>query len=86
VFAIEGRVRPWNKYLEWELSKHPLDEPEWAFDPFLDRVDGLPSSAAEQQAMFRDLERVARRRGFGELIDSWEPDVAWLRGEAEYRT
>jgi hypothetical protein len=85
VFALEGRVRPWNKYLEWELREHPLDEPEWAFDSFLDRIDGLPSAAAEQHAMFVDLERVARRRGLGEVIDSWEPDVAWLRGEAEYR-
>ena len=85
VFALEGRIRPWNKYLEWELSNHPLDEPEWAVDSFLDRIDGLPSSAAAQHAMFVDLERVARRRGFGEVIDGWEPDVAWLRGEAEHR-
>jgi hypothetical protein len=35
--------------------------------------------------MFRDVERVARCRGFGEVIDSWEPDVDWLRGVAEYR-
>lgn len=85
VFALEGRVRPWNKYLEWELREHPLDEPEWAFDSFLDRLDSLMTSSGEQHAMFRDVERVARKRGFGEVIDSWEPDVAWLRGEAEYR-
>jgi hypothetical protein len=85
VFALEGRVRPWNKYLEWELREHPLDEPEWAYASFLERLDRLPTSAAEQHAMFVDLERVARRRGFGEVIDGWEPDVAWLRGEAEHR-
>jgi hypothetical protein len=85
VFALERRVRPWNKYLEWELREHPLDEPEWAFASFLERLDRLPTSAAEQHAMFVDLERVARRRGFGEVIDGWEPDVAWLRGEAEHR-
>jgi hypothetical protein len=85
VFALEERVRPWNKYLEWELREHPLAEPEWAWESFLDRVDELASSAAGQHAMFVDLERVARRRGFSEVIDGWEPDVSWLRGEAEYR-
>jgi hypothetical protein len=35
--------------------------------------------------MFADLERAARRRGVGEVIDGWEPDVAWLRGDAEHR-
>jgi hypothetical protein len=85
VFALEGRVRPWNKYLEWELREHPLAEPEWAADSFLGRLDRLPTAATEQHAAFGDLERVARRRGFGDVIDGWEPDVAWLRGEAEYR-
>jgi hypothetical protein len=85
VFALEGRVRPWNKYLEWELREHPLNDPAWAADSFLERLDRLPAAAAEQHAMFVDLERVARDRGLGEVIDGWEPDVAWLRGESDYR-
>jgi predicted nucleotidyltransferase len=85
VFALEARVRPWNKYLEWELREHPLDEPEWSAESFLERLDRLPGSAAEQHATFVDLENVARRRGFGEVIDGWEPDVPWLRGETEHR-
>ncbi len=24
VFALEGRLKPYNKYLEWELENHPL--------------------------------------------------------------
>jgi predicted nucleotidyltransferase len=84
VFALEGRIRPWNKYLEWELRQHPLDEPEWGAESFLERLDRLPGSAAEQHATFVDLENVARRRGVGEVIVGWEPDVAWLRGDAEF--
>ena len=30
IFAFESRVRPFNKYLEWELRTHPLGEPAWA--------------------------------------------------------
>jgi hypothetical protein len=24
IFSLEGRVRPYNKYLPWELDRHPL--------------------------------------------------------------
>lgn len=30
VFTLEGRVRPYNKYLAWELREHPLSVPEWS--------------------------------------------------------
>ena len=33
VFAIAGRVRPYNKYLPWELRTHPLDG--WPADDLL---------------------------------------------------
>ncbi|WP_374455310.1 nucleotidyltransferase domain-containing protein [Nocardioides sp.] len=34
VFALAGRVRPYNKYLPWELRTHPLDG--WPADELLD--------------------------------------------------
>jgi predicted nucleotidyltransferase len=36
VFATAGRVRPYNKYLPWELRHHPLDE--WPGDLLLELV------------------------------------------------
>lgn len=79
-FAVEGRVRPYNKWLEWELREHPLP---FAVD--LDRLEriGRTGDLAEQQALFRETEALARERGHGATIDGWEPDVAWLRGQAE---
>ena len=86
IFAFEGRVRPFNKYLEWELREHPLREPAWGAELFLPRLERISAGdAGEQRAMFRDLERVAREHGFGKVIDGWEPDVGWLRGDSEYR-
>lgn len=86
VFAIEERVRPANKYLEWELRERPLVESVWAAEAFLPRIDRiLAGDQAEQRAMFRDLEDIARRHGLGDVIDGWEPDVAWLRGESAQR-
>lgn len=37
VFSIAGRVRPYNKYLPWELRHHPLDG--WPADDLLGLLD-----------------------------------------------
>jgi hypothetical protein len=84
IFALENRVRPYNKYLEWELRQHPVEA--WTADellPLLDRV--LVGEPAAQHELFRRIEEPARREGFGDVVDGWEPDVAWLRGQGEYR-
>lgn len=77
VFAVHGRVRPYNKWLEWELREHPLP-----FDLDLPRTTRIARTGdlTEQQALFRATESIARERGHGATIDGWEPDVAWLRG------
>jgi len=86
IFAMEARVRPFNKYLEWELRLHPLVDRAWAADTLLPRLGAvLAGEPDEQHALFRDVERVAREHQFGSAIDEWKPDLEWLRGEAEYR-
>ncbi|GIF62932.1 hypothetical protein Ais01nite_09670 [Asanoa ishikariensis] len=67
LFALYGRVRPYNKYLRWELDNHPLPAP-WTFE----RLVSTPS------AVFTDLERLARSRGYGDVFDAWE-DLDLLR-------
>jgi hypothetical protein len=78
VFAVQGRVRPYNKWLEWELGEHPLPAPV-----DLDRLERIARTAdvGDQRALFRETEALARAGGHGETIDGWAPDVAWLRGE-----
>jgi hypothetical protein len=84
IFALENRVRPYNKYLEWELRNHPLGD--WAADellPLLDRV--LTAEPEAQRELFNLIEPLARRDGYGDVVDGWEPDVDWLRGNGGYR-
>jgi hypothetical protein len=78
VFAVHGRVRPYNKWLEWELREHPLP-----VGVDLTRLEHIARTGdlGEQQALFRDTETLARARGHGATIDGWEPDVARLRGD-----
>jgi hypothetical protein len=81
VFNVHGRIRPYNKWLEWELREHPLPA---SCTVQLSRLEHIARTGdiAAQQALFRDAERIARDAGLGAVIDGWEPDVAWLRGSA----
>lgn len=79
LFAFERRVRPFNKYLTWELDEHPLDD--WDGAKLLTSVaDALSGTAAAGRAFFRAVEPRVREHGFGDVVDDWEPNVGFLRG------
>jgi hypothetical protein len=82
LFAVHGRVRPFNKYLRRELEARPVPGETWSADALLPRLEQILASGSieEQQHLFRDVETLARARGLGDVIDGWEPDVPWLRG------
>lgn len=84
LFTACGRVRPYNKWLPWELTNYPLPHP-WSAGETLRRLEAILATGdlREQQAPFRDAERFGRELGFDEVIDSWQPDVSWLRGESD---
>jgi hypothetical protein len=85
VFALEGRVRPFNKWLVFELAQEPLQTP--AFGNLVERLEAFLAdpSAERVRDAFRMIEDAARGQGHGAIVDSWEPDLAWLRGETPYR-
>jgi len=82
LFAAHDRVRPFNKQLRWELETNPLAEGTWSADSLLSRLVAIVDTASvgEQRRLFCAVESLARTRGLGDVIDGWEPDVAWLRG------
>jgi len=77
VFALDGRVRPFNKWLKQQVEAQPLSID--GFIPLVERLVREPTTSV-QRAVFRAVEVAARDAGYGTEIDSWEPDVAWLRG------
>lgn len=78
LFGLRRRVRPWNKYLVLEVERRPLP-----VERVLERIEAIVASAdpETQRSLFRDVEAAARARDFGSVIDSWEPDVAFFRGD-----
>lgn len=81
LFAACGRVRPYNKWLVWELRTQPLPEP-WSEDRLVPALAAVLQSGdlRAQRELFRDVERFARSRSYGDVLDGWQPDLAWLRG------
>lgn len=80
-FTVHGRLRPYNKWLAWELEHQPLPSNNLSLAR-LERIARTGDLAA-QAALFRDAESLARAHGLGAVIDGWEPDVEMLRGDPQ---
>jgi len=82
IFAFERRVRPYNKYLPWELRNHPLSRPAWQADVLLPRLDAILRDAepAAQRAVYTSVEEAAYEVGLGGIIDAWDHELPFIRG------
>lgn len=85
LFALAGRVRPYNGYLAWELTNHPV--PGFASTEVLGIVEGhLAGDPVAIRASFRLVERLAgawdassETRALADIIDAWDGDLALFR-------
>jgi hypothetical protein len=77
IFALNRRVRPYNKYLRWELEHHPLQEPEWRAQRLLGLLERTLTTGhlQAQRVLFHDIERIARARGLDAVFDEWGDDL-----------
>lgn len=81
VFAMAGRVRPYNKYLPWELREHPLDG--WAADDLLELVqrtlDGDATAVRETFARVRTActayDTVRGHTRTTAMVDGWGAEL-----------
>lgn len=79
LFALDRRPRPYNKYLEWELSRYPL--PGWDTDPLLEALDRISATGGVslQRSLFARIEATARHAGHGAVLDAWGEDLELMR-------
>jgi predicted nucleotidyltransferase len=88
VFALAGRLRPYNKYLPWELREHALIVPEWSAGTFLPEIERmLAGDPAAIRRTFAVVDREVRTWDLvhgttvcGDLVDEWGPELGVLRG------
>ncbi|MET7516915.1 hypothetical protein ABZS88_26160 [Streptomyces sp. NPDC005480] len=80
VFALHQRVRPYNKFLHWELERHPLNNAEWRAGQLLPAIHGIlaDGTPALQRSLFLRIERSARLAGHDETLDDWREEALIL--------
>jgi hypothetical protein len=85
IFTLAGRVRPYHKYLPWELREHPL--PEWPAEELLAilmaTLDGDPAAI---RATFQRVEMLSARFDhelpspvLAPIIQQWGDELELLR-------
>lgn len=74
VFGIEGRLRPYNKFLEWDIKEHPLKLLPWQADDFIEKVKKIMTTGdiEFQKEIFRKICELFKKEGYGEVIDGWK--------------
>jgi hypothetical protein len=76
VFALHGRLRPYNKYLGWELDSYPLT-PFWTAQLRPERV------LANALRLFPAVADLARKQGHGDILEGWGADIDLICAAAE---
>ncbi len=80
VFGLEGRIKPFYKYLDWELTNFPLKKLPWSKDEFIAILLKIVQTGdlLTQQTVLQTIEHIFRKEGFAKVFDSWEEMLPWM--------
>ena len=81
VFAVHGRVRPYNKYLPWELGEHPFGDQRLDNGRLLSLLNAVVATGDPevQRRLFGIIEEDVRQLGFGNVVDAWGDELSLFR-------
>ena len=81
LFALNGRLRPYHKYLEWELENYPLEKPAISSEELVTDLLAIVATAdiSVQRVIFNRLEDAFRANGYGDVLDAWGEDLSWIK-------
>lgn len=89
MFAMEARIRPYNRYLSWELERHPLAVTRPSAGSLSSLVAAVTQGDADAHAdLFSLIEGSARSLGWDEVLNAWGETALSLvrtRGSSEMR-
>ncbi len=74
LYSLEGRIKPYNKYVEWELKNQPLKLLPWTPDEFIadylhiSKTGDFPTEAK----IFRKVKKLFIEQGFKDIFDEWK--------------
>ena len=82
IFAIHNsRLRPYYKYLKWELESFPLTKFPMTGEEIVNNLMEILDNAdyKAQQKFLNTTEIVLRKEGFGKVFESWGEDFSWMK-------
>jgi hypothetical protein len=81
VFALHDRLRPYYKYLEWELNARPLTRFSLRSEELVQYVLDILENGnpAAQQKLLIHLEELASADGYGEIFAGWDMKLEWMK-------
>jgi hypothetical protein len=80
-FALhDARLRPYFKYLAWELETHPLERLPVSSGDLSGRLADVmaPGGAAALAGLLREAEAAFREAGHGAVFDGWGAALRWI--------
>lgn len=74
IFALEGRVKPYYKYLELDLKNHPLKKLPWSGAELTKKLVKILKENDEKTLLelFKKTQSIFRKVGYGPVYDSWK--------------
>lgn len=74
LYALEGRVKPYNKYFEWELRNHPLKLLPWNVDEFITDYKAILTTGdiKTQEKIFTKIKELFATSGFSNITEDWK--------------
>lgn len=81
IFALEGKVKPYYKYLRWELKEHSLKKLLWDYKVFLNKVQRITTRGdiKTQKEIFRQMEKIFSRAGYKSVFNGWQDNINWIK-------
>jgi hypothetical protein len=74
LYALEGRIKPYNKYFEWELENYPLNFLPWAPKEFVADYKHILETGdlTTQKNIYKEIKKLFTEQGFNKIIDDWK--------------
>jgi hypothetical protein len=74
LYALENRLKPYNKYFEWELKNHPLKLLSWGVDEFISDYKHILETGdiKTQEKILKDVKKLFTDNGFKDIFSEWK--------------
>ncbi|MBU1118869.1 hypothetical protein KKH43_03240 [Patescibacteria group bacterium] len=74
IFALEGNVRPYNKYLVWELDNYPLEKFPWKRGELVSNLTSVIDGGQLHKLLdiLLTIRPIFKDEGYSEEFDEWK--------------